>query len=131
MKNLLLIFLFSYINISAQKGEFCILYLPHCKNESMLEEIYSCEGKFFLKFKYGETKDVALEKQKDGSYKIKNIDYMVNQKYLDIKKFQSKKYFIIIKKDKITLRVIKGNNENKFYDYLKSKKIIPKNLLGL
>lgn len=97
----------------------------------MLEEIYICERKLFFKFKYGETKDAALEKQKDGSYKIKNIGYMVNQKYLDIKKFQNEKYFIIIKKDRMTLRVIKGNNENKFYDYLKSKKIIPKKLLEL
>lgn len=129
MKNILLILLFSCINIFAQTGKFCTLYVSQCKNESMLEEVYNCDGKFFLKFKYGETKDAVLEKQKDGSYKITNIGYMINQKYLDIKKFQNEKYFIIIKKDRITLRVIKGTNEKKFYDYLKSKKIIPKYLL--
>lgn len=95
----------------------------------MLEEVYKCDGKFYLKFKYGEMKDAVIEKQNDDSYKITNIGYMINQKYLDIKKFQNDKYFIIVKKDRITLRVIKDNNEKKFYDYLKSKKVIPKYLL--
>lgn len=129
MKNILLILLFSCINFSAQSSKFCNLYLPQYENESVLEEVYKCDEKFYLKFKYGETKDAVIEKQNDGSYKITNIGYMTNQKYLDIKKFQNEKYFIIVKKDRITLKVIKNNNQKKFYDYLKSKKVIPKYLL--
>ncbi|MCS3531069.1 hypothetical protein [Chryseobacterium sp. JUb7] len=98
MKNILLILLFSYINIFAQTGKFCTLYLSPCKNESMLEEVYNCDGKFFLKFKYGETKDAVVEKQNDGSYRIMNIGYMINQKYLDIKKFQNEKYLLLSRK---------------------------------
>ncbi len=127
MRNILLLILLSCINFSVQSS--CNLYLPQYENESMLEEIYKCDGKFYLKLKYGETKDAVIEKQNDGSYKITNICYMINQKYLDIKKFQNDKYFLMVKKDRITLRVIKGNNEKKFYDYLKSKKVTPKYLL--
>ena len=128
MKNIILILIFSFTNIYAQSNKFCNLYLPQCKNESLLEEFYSCEGKFYAKFKYGDTRDVILEKQSDGSFKILNIEQMLNQKYLNIKKFQKTKYFIILKKNKMTLRVTK-NNQDKFYDYLKSKKQIPKYLL--
>ena len=122
MKNILLILLFSCINIFSQTGKICTLYLSSNKNDSMLEEIYNCDGSFFLKFKYGEAKDAVVVKQKDGSYKISNIGYMINQQYLDIKKFQKKKYFILVKKDKVTLSVIEADNQKKFYEYLKSKK---------
>lgn len=48
MKNIILILIFSFTNIYAQSNKFCNLYLPQCKNESLLEEFYSCEGNFTL-----------------------------------------------------------------------------------
>ena len=58
-----------------------------------------------------------------------NIEYMLNQKYLDINKFKENKYYIAIKKDKITLKFIKNNKYKRFYNYPKLKKTIPKYLL--
>ena len=95
----------------------------------MLEEIYVCGDKFFFKFKYGEIKDAIIKKQNDTSYEIMNIEYMLNQKYLDINKFKENKYYIAIKKDKITLKFIKNNKYKRFYNYPKLKKTIPKYLL--
>lgn len=98
------------------------MYLSQHENETMLEEIYVCGDKFFFKFKYGEIKDAIIKKQNDTSYKIMNIEYMLNQKYLDINKFKENKYYIAIKKDKITLKFIKNNKYKRFYNYPKLKK---------
>ena len=87
------------------------MYLSQHENETMLEEIYVCGDKFFFKFKYGEIKDAIIKKQNDTSYKIMNIEYMLNQKYLDINKFKE------------------NNKYKRFYNYPKLKKTIPKYLL--
>ena len=130
MKRILLsLLLINFINLHAQSKEFCNVYLSQHENETMLEEIYVCGDKFFFKFKYGEIKDAIIKKQNDTSYKIMNIEYMLNQKYLDINKFKENKYYIAIKKDKITLKFIKNNKYKRFYNYPKLKKTIPKYLL--
>ena len=128
MMKFIAVFLLMHINILAQKKEFCSLYLPTQKNEIMLDEIYLCQSKFYLKHKLGEVRDIVVKKYKKGVYEIVDLENIINQKYSRVNRFKGSIFFIIVGNDKI---FIKEDREGKniFYSFYKTKKKIPQNLL--